>query len=152
MNRMIEGENRILIVERDARIADELARIVEGFGYWPETVDNTERAIEQLRELPYQCLLTSLRPPQVDGIGVITELRRSGVDLPAVVLGAGIDDDGVRRARDLDAELVPSGPQRVNWIWLLADILARTGQRHSGSLRKAGVREPPLAAGGQGAR
>lgn len=146
---MIEGENRILIVERDARVAEELARIVEGFGYWPQTVETTEHAIEQLRELSYQCLLTSLRPPQVDGIGVVSELRRSGVDLPAVVLGARIDDDGVRRARDLGAELVLSGPHRVNWIWLLADILARSGQRHSGALRKAGVPQA-FAAGGEG--
>lgn len=149
----MEGENRILIVENDARVADELARIVEGFGYKPETVDDTERAIERLRELPYQCLLTSLRPPQVDGIGVISELRSSGVELPAVVLGARVDDEGVRRAHDLDAELVLSGPHRVNWIWLLADILARTGQRNSG-VRKASasVGQTALAAGGEGTR
>ncbi len=146
----MEGENRILIVERDARVADELARIVEGFGYCPETVDGTERAIERLREISYQCLLTSLRPPQVDGIRVISELRSSGVELPAVVLGARVDDDGVRRARDLDAELVLSGPHRVNWIWMLADILARTSQRHSGPLRKASADRAALAAGGEG--
>lgn len=151
MTGMIEGENRILIVERDARVADELARIVEGFGYRPETVDDTEHAIERLRELPYQCLLTCLRLPQVDGIGVISALRSSGVELPAVVLGAHVDDDGVRRARDLDAELVLSGPHRVNWIWMLADILARTSQRHSGPLRKAGIPQA-LAAGGEGTR
>jgi len=148
---MIEGENRILIVERDAQVANELARIVEGFGYWPETVDDTEHALEQVHELSYHCLLTSLRPPYVDGIDVVSELRRSGVDLPAVVIGAEVDDDGVRRAQDLDAELVLSGPHRVNWIWLLADILARSGQRHSGRLRKAGV-APALAAGGNGSQ
>jgi DNA-binding response OmpR family regulator len=144
---MIEGDNRILIVERDARVANELARIVEGFGYWPETVGDTEQALEQLHELSYQCLLTSLRPPYVDGIDVVSELRRSGVDLPAVVIGAQVDDDGVRRAHDLDAELVLSGPHRVNWIWLLADILARSGQRHSGRLRKAGSPQALTASG-----
>ena len=72
--------NRVLIVEDDPRTATPLQRVIEQAGFGAEHHPDAERALERLRETPFDVVVTDVRLPGVDGIEL---LRRCKAARPA---------------------------------------------------------------------
>ena len=76
---------RILLVEDEQQLREQLTRSLSDAGYAVDTAADGEEAIFMGREYPYDLAVIDLGLPKVDGIEVVTTLRKlerdfSGVD------------------------------------------------------------------------
>jgi signal transduction histidine kinase len=70
-------EARILVVDDEANVLLTLQAILQGEGYRVDTASDGDKAIEALRASHYDLLLTDLKMPGVDGLGVLAEVQKS---------------------------------------------------------------------------
>jgi CheY-like chemotaxis protein len=68
---------RILIVDDDPLVCQWLTDVLTSEGHQAEAVEGGRAALERLREAPFDLVLTDLRMPDLDGIGLYQELERS---------------------------------------------------------------------------
>ena len=66
----------ILVVDDEPGITSALAYLLHGDGYQVETAANGRVALEKLREHAYDLLLSDLRMPELDGMGLYEELAQ----------------------------------------------------------------------------
>jgi two-component system, OmpR family, alkaline phosphatase synthesis response regulator PhoP len=91
--------SRILIVEDEQHIADGLRFNLEAEGYRVEVVETGEAALELLNAdaAAFDVLVLDVMLPGKDGFNVMSELRRSGLFIPTLMLTArGHADDVLR--------------------------------------------------------
>src|SRR5215469_5672385 len=91
--------SRILIVEDEQHIADGLRFNLEAEGYRVDVVETGEAALELLHADPaaFDVLVLDVMLPGQDGFSVMSELRRSGLFIPTLMLTArGHADDVLR--------------------------------------------------------
>jgi two-component system NtrC family sensor kinase len=67
-------EGVILVVDDEAGITSALEYLLQCDGYQVETAANGRLALEKLRERTYDLLLSDLRMPELDGMGLYAEL------------------------------------------------------------------------------
>jgi excisionase family DNA binding protein len=77
---------RILVVDDEAPIRDLLAKTLALAEYDVDVAPEGRLALERLRTLPYDLLITDLKMPGLDGIAVIREARRYKPDLPVIII------------------------------------------------------------------
>jgi excisionase family DNA binding protein len=80
------SRSRILIVDDEAAIRDLLAKTLALAEYDVDVAPDGRSALERLRTLPYDLLITDLRMPGVDGLTVIREGRRYRPDIPVIII------------------------------------------------------------------
>jgi two-component system copper resistance phosphate regulon response regulator CusR len=87
---------RILAVEDEKRIADFLARGLEGAGYAVDVAPNGATALEFIRGTDYDLVILDLMLPDMDGLSVLARIRDRKVGPPVLILSArGAVDDRV---------------------------------------------------------
>jgi len=79
---------RVLIADDDALSREFLTEAVRALGFQAESVQNGERALEQLRTRDFDLLLTDLRMPGVNGVELVRTLGRELPDLPVILVTA----------------------------------------------------------------
>ncbi|MEM5327956.1 response regulator [Paraburkholderia sp. JHI2823] len=91
---------RILLVEDDTLLGDGIRAGLRQQGFQVDWVRDGEAAQSELRAQPYAAAVLDLGLPRMDGIDVLLNVRRAGVELPILVLTAR---DAVKdRVRGLD--------------------------------------------------
>jgi two-component system, OmpR family, response regulator MprA len=103
MHQMAEYERtpRVLVVEDDDAIAQVLQRSLRMEGYEVRIADDGVDALEEANAFLPDLVILDLGLPRLDGVDVAKTLRRSGDDVPILVLTAR---DGVEaRVEGLDA-------------------------------------------------
>lgn len=118
---------RVLIVEDDRDLADNLAELVDSLGHQALVAADGVAALELLATTPVDAILTDYRLPRLDGVELLTEARRRHVRVPAVVLSGFIDARARARAEEAGALEVlakPLEPKR------LAALLAELALQH----------------------
>ena len=78
----------VLIVEDNARLAASLLRGLREEGLDADSVASGQAALARLREPHLEAVILDLGLPDLDGEDVIIEARRSGVQIPILVLTA----------------------------------------------------------------
>ena len=68
---------RILVIDDDPLVGQWLTDVLAAEGHQVETVDSGRAGLERLRGGAFDLVLTDLRMPDVDGIGVYQELERT---------------------------------------------------------------------------
>ncbi|MFM9889326.1 MAG: response regulator [Rickettsiales bacterium] len=98
---------RVLLADRDYRTASLMHRILFSFGFRHiEMVTSGEAALESLRTLPFDLIITEWNMAPVDGITLIKAIRmakddeRIRRDIPIIMLTARTEVDHVQAARD----------------------------------------------------
>jgi DNA-binding response OmpR family regulator len=99
---MPEARRTALIVDDDATIRNLLGAVMKRFGFECDFAPDGAVALERLGSRPYTIMLLDLMMPNVDGFGVLAEMRRRGLSTPVVVITAA----GPRRINDLDMSMV----------------------------------------------
>jgi FixJ family two-component response regulator len=96
----------VVIVEDDTALAAALRFSLELEGYDVELCSSGEALLTL--ELPAKgaCLVVDQRLPGVHGLVALRELRRRGVDLPAVLITTNPPDELRAGASQMDASLV----------------------------------------------
>jgi len=80
------GRPRILVVDDEASIRDLLSKTLALAEYDVDLAPDGRTALERLRVIPYDLLITDLKMPGVDGLTVIREARRLKADLPVLII------------------------------------------------------------------
>jgi excisionase family DNA binding protein len=80
------GRPRVLVVDDEATIRDLLSKTLALAEYDVDLAFDGRSAIERLRLMPYDLLITDLKMPGVDGLGVIREARRMKPDIPVIII------------------------------------------------------------------
>src|ERR1700730_8045956 len=79
---------RVLVVEDEARIAEQLSDRLRAAGYAVDRAETGERADFLVRTQSYDAVLLDLGLPSVDGLTVLRDWRASGLSMPVIVLTA----------------------------------------------------------------
>lgn len=82
----IAGRPRVLVVDDEASIRDLLAKTLALAEYDVDLASDGRTALERLRIVPYDLLITDLKMPGVDGLAVIREARRMKADIPVIII------------------------------------------------------------------
>lgn len=108
---------RILVVEDDANARRALVDILESQGHEVAAAEDGVSGLKGVTEFSPALLLTDVKMPRLDGLGLLAELRSSEHAHIGVVLmtGFGEIDAAVRAMRDgaMDYLLKPLAPERL---------------------------------------
>jgi len=77
---------RVLVVDDEAAIRDLLTKTLALAEYDVDAAPDGRAALDRLRTLPYDLLITDLKMPGIDGLAVIREARRYRPDLPVIII------------------------------------------------------------------
>lgn len=80
------GRPRVLVVDDEANIRDLLSKTLALAEYDVDLAHDGRSALDRLRIVPYDLLITDLKMPGVDGLTVIREARRLKADIPVVIV------------------------------------------------------------------
>ena len=67
----------ILIIEDDKAIRDELAVLLESFGYRAVVLDKFENVVEDIKRLPYNLILLDINLPNQNGFDICRKIRET---------------------------------------------------------------------------
>jgi two-component system response regulator QseB len=84
----VEESPRILVVEDDSRLLAMLTDLLTSEGYTVVTARDGQRALHLGLTQEFENLLLDRGLPIIEGLDVLTKLRRAGVQTPALVLSA----------------------------------------------------------------
>ena len=77
---------RILVVDDEASLRDLLSMTLALADYDVDLAPDGRTALERLRIIPYDLLITDLKMPGVDGLTVVREARRLKADIPVIII------------------------------------------------------------------
>ena len=77
---------RILVVDDEQAVRDLLAKTLTMADYDVDSAPDGASAIDRLRAVAYDLLITDLKMPGMDGLSVIREARRTAPDLPVIII------------------------------------------------------------------
>jgi DNA-binding response OmpR family regulator len=85
---------RVLVVEDDASIAEFVAGGLRQEGFAVDVADNGIDGLELAQSQPYDAAVVDVMLPRLDGLSLVTALRRAEVSLPVLFLSArhSVDD------------------------------------------------------------
>lgn len=98
--------DRVLIVDDNVDLAENIAEILEGQGYATEVAASAEDALEKALARRVTLLITDFRLPGISGAELVRRLRRRSADLRAVVISAYNDDATIADARRAGAQFM----------------------------------------------
>jgi CheY-like chemotaxis protein len=87
----IEKSGVVLIGEDDPDFGPMLCDVVGNTGYKTQLVTNGRDAVERIIAGGVDMLVLDLKMPLMDGIEVILELRRKGIEVPTIIITAHAD-------------------------------------------------------------
>jgi two-component system response regulator HydG len=79
---------RILIVDDEQIVRESLTNWLKEESYQVEAAENGTLALEKIRQIPFQVVLLDLKMPGMDGIQVLTELKKDFPDIEVIIMTA----------------------------------------------------------------
>ena len=79
---------RILVIEDDLHLADNLRSALEKERYSVDLCNDGEAGLFHICEYPLDMAVVDLGLPKIDGIELIRQARKNGVDIPILILTA----------------------------------------------------------------
>jgi DNA-binding NtrC family response regulator len=96
-------QRRILIIDDNLGLAENIAEILEMHGYLTEVATSAEEALSKVGPPPPDVVVTDYRLPGIDGASLLRRLSGMGVRVNAVVISAFTDDDTIEDAKSAGA-------------------------------------------------
>ncbi|HET7500709.1 MAG TPA: EAL domain-containing protein [Kofleriaceae bacterium] len=120
---------RVLVVDDDPAMRRVCARLLGNEGWEVVVVDGGKAALERMSDhgAPFDCILSDVHMPEMDGFALIAEIRRHDDDLPVLLMTGDPSLDGAVRAIDTGAVSYLSKPFDHE---TLAAGVARAARRH----------------------
>ncbi|MBI4611678.1 MAG: sigma-54-dependent Fis family transcriptional regulator [Candidatus Rokubacteria bacterium] len=85
---MPEARERILVVDDEENMVHFLSKLLRGEGFEVEGVRTGEAALERLRAGPFELVLTDLKLPDTDGIGILKVARELHPETVVILITA----------------------------------------------------------------
>ncbi len=83
-----ERRPRVLVVDDKLAMAETIADGLRDAGYEASALSSSREAAARLEREPFDALVTDLRMPEIDGLGLLQFSRRSDPDRPVIVMTA----------------------------------------------------------------
>lgn len=81
---------RILIIDDDPSIRAVFKRFLEGHGYAVNVAADGGEGLRAMAEWRPDLVITDVMMPEKDGLEVVLELRRGGLDIPVLAISGGM--------------------------------------------------------------
>src|SRR5215510_12291597 len=107
------GRPRVLVVDDESAIRDLLSKTLALAEYDVDLAPDGRTALDRLRVIPYDLLITDLKMPGVDGLTVIREARRLKADLPVIIITGFSNEASAIEAVNLGVSGYLTKPFRV---------------------------------------
>ncbi len=127
----------ILVVDDEEEMRSRLRQSLERQGYRVETAADGEEALDRAATASHDLILLDIMLPEIDGLEVLSHLRRTGIDTPVLMLTALGEVDDRIRGLDSGADDYLAKPFSMD------ELLARIRS----ILRRNSARDPNLRAG-----
>ncbi len=114
---------RILVVDDNLDLAENLAEILSSVGYEARVSTSAEAAAAELRAGACDVMITDFRLPGQNGADLIASLREAGNRIPVLVMSAYSDSEMVERAERAGAVDVLSKPVDIQRLLALVEAL-----------------------------
>jgi two-component system response regulator PhoP len=130
---------RVLIIEDEARLAENVARSLrESAGYAVDVAPDGEEGAFMAESNPYDLLILDLMLPKLDGLTVLQRIRRGGSAVPVLVLTARDEKESIVALLNAGADDYISKPFDLGEMLARAKALVRRGKGQSAALLKVG--------------
>ncbi|MBA3637998.1 MAG: response regulator [Acidobacteria bacterium] len=107
------GRPRILVVDDEETIRELLLKTLALAEYEVDVAPDGRTAVDRMRMIQYDLLITDLRMPGVDGLTVIREARRLKADIPVIILTGYSSEASAIEAINLGVQGYLTKPFRI---------------------------------------
>jgi len=120
---------RVLVVDDDATLLRVCMRVLGAEGWEVVTSGNPREAIAAIESAaqPFDCVLSDIHMPEMDGFELVAAVRRHDDDLPVLLMTGDPTLDGAVKAIDTGAVSYITKPFQPE---ALASAIARAARRH----------------------
>jgi signal transduction histidine kinase len=94
---------KILLVDDEPNVLLTVEAILQSEGYGVDAIGDSEVALEAIRTHQYDLVLTDLKMPKVDGLGILAEVRKSSPNTVCVMMTGYASVDSALEAVQLGA-------------------------------------------------
>ena len=124
---------KILIVDDDSSLLEQLRQILSRQRYAVETATDGEEALDKLCENPFDLIVLDIMMPKMDGMTALRQMRKMGIDAPVLMLTAKGDAADKAKGLDLGADDYLAKPFSLDELLARVRALLRRvgGQRES---------------------
>ncbi len=131
---------KILIVDDDCSLLEQLKAALEKQDYAVETTEDGNRALEVLFEEPFDLVVLDIMMPELDGLSLLREIRKADSSIPVLMLSARGDTEDRVRGLDLGADDYLPKPFSLNELGArIRALLRRKGVQGDQVLRVRGL-------------
>ena len=130
----METQHKILLVDDDADLLEVYREMLSQLPSSPEIVTCTSgpRAIAKLENEPFSLLICDLKMPKMDGLQVLSIVRRKHPELRTVVLTSVVDEQFRSRVYALGVDLFwqkPTSPEEIKmFLECMESLLGRESE------------------------
>ena len=118
---------KILVVDDDRRMARTLSDILNISGYESKEAYSAETAMELILNQPYDCVISDIRMPGMDGVDLFHHIHDRLPDLPVILMTAYASDERISEGVEKGAFGVVTKPLEISQI--LGFLSALSGER-----------------------
>lgn len=100
------NSKRILVVDDDALVLNSIARFLRVHGFAVETAENGEAALEKVKRIKFDLVITDVRMPGIDGIETVRKIREynrshNRPSLSEIIVTGFADPESQGKAKEL---------------------------------------------------
>lgn len=110
---------KILLVDDNLSLLDQIRQILTSQRYIVETATNGEEALDKLCENPFDLIILDIMMPKMDGFTALTQMRQIKIDAPVLMLTARGEATDKVKGLDLGAD------DYLNKPFSMDELLAR---------------------------
>ncbi|MEW6161374.1 MAG: response regulator, partial [Verrucomicrobiota bacterium] len=132
------SRHKLLLLDDDQDVVELYREILSQLPSQPEihTATSGARAISLLESEPFTLLLSDLKMPKMDGLQVLTIVRRKFPHLRTAVMTSGVDEQFRARAYALGVDLFLEKPNTSKEISFFLDCIeSLLGREQAGGFR-----------------
>lgn len=134
---MTSSEYPIYLVDDDDAVRRSVGFMLKTSGYSVESFVNGAEFLKEVRSLEPGCVLLDIQMPEVDGLGVQTELRERGVAFPVIVMtGHGDVEVAVRAMKSGAVDFIEKPFAKETMVEAIGEAFARLDRSSAKSRRR----------------
>lgn len=107
---------RVLIVDDDRRMAKTLCDILKVKGFEATPAYSGQEALSRLAEASFDCVLTDVKMPEINGVKLLKAIRAKHLDLPVVLMTAYAADELAKNGLEEGAIASLTKPLDINLL------------------------------------
>lgn len=139
---------RILVVDDEESMREFLRILLEKEGHDVATAEDGEAGLKQAIDPGVDVVISDIKMPKLDGVGLLTRLREHGLETPVILVTAYASRDAAIQAMKQGAFDYITKPFKVDEIRLVIHrALAEAGRRHRAEAATASPVEEPVLHG-----